>query len=70
MLVEVVVGEIVVNNSAETSGFFCTSVGQQSNKEALNRNANYICWICEEELISEELLSNHYKDHIARLPWP
>ena len=33
MLIEVIVVEIVVNtNTAETSGFFCTSVGQQRFK--------------------------------------
>ena len=32
VLIEVIGGEIVVNNTAGTSGFFCTSVGQQRFK--------------------------------------
>ena len=32
VFIEVIVGEIEVNNAAETSGYFCTSVGQQRFK--------------------------------------
>ena len=32
VLIEVIGGEIVVNNNEATSGFFCTSVGQQRFK--------------------------------------
>ena len=39
-------------------------------EEALNQKEDYICWLCQEELKSEELFSNHYQDHIALLPWP
>ena len=36
--------------------------------ECLNQNEEYICWICQEKLESEKLLSKHYHDHIALLP--
>ena len=37
-------------------------------EECLNQNEEYICWICQEKLKSEKLLSKHYHDHIALLP--
>ena len=37
-------------------------------KGCLNQNEEYICWICQEKLKSEKLLSKHYHDHIALLP--
>ena len=44
---------------------------QQANLKRhfrIHEKGEYICWICQEKLNSEKLLSKHYQDHIALLP--
>ena len=42
--------------------------GELKRHFRIHQNEEYICWICQEKLSTEKLLSKHYQDHIALLP--
>ncbi|XP_067052946.1 zinc finger protein 93-like [Acropora muricata] len=44
--------------------------GELKRHFRIHQNEEYICWICQEKLNSEKLLSKHYQGYIALLPWP